>query len=133
LTRVKGVKEAASRVLENEGLRVTALLWSCREASGRAGRWVGKLSTFKENGGQEEEEDNAETRRAQSFRGEEGETGRGWKSIFTGYLTASRDDLSSYFLCSNDSNGVRIGRKLISGLRMRENLALKNGICERSG
>jgi hypothetical protein len=75
----------------------------------------------------EQEKDNAETRRAQSFRGEEGETGRGWKSIFTAYFTASRDDLSSYFLCSNDSNDMHIECKLIRGMEMSGKLVGKNG------
>ena len=35
------------------------------------------------------------------------------------------DDLSSYFLCSNDSNGALMGLKLIRGLGMRGNLVLK--------
>ena len=36
------------------------------------------------------------------------------------------DDLSSYFLYSNDSNGVFVGCKLIRGLGMRGNLVLEN-------
>jgi len=44
------------------------------------------------------------------------------------YVTVTRDDLSSYFLCGNDSNGVLMGRKLIRGLGMRGNLALENGV-----
>jgi hypothetical protein len=33
------------------------------------------------------------------------------------------DNLSSYFLCSNDSNGIHMGRKLMSGMGMHRNLA----------
>jgi len=43
------------------------------------------------------------------------------------------DDLSSYFLCSNDSNRALMGRKLIRGLEMRGNLVLENGVCVRPG
>jgi hypothetical protein len=79
----------------------------------------------------EEEKDNAETRRAQRFRREDGDAGRGWKAMFTVHVTPGRDDLSSYFLCSNDSNGVRSGRKFIRGLGMRGDLTFENGVCVR--
>jgi hypothetical protein len=81
----------------------------------------------------EQEKDSAETRRAQRFPRKNGDAGRGWRSMFTVYGIGARDDLSSYFLYSNDSNGVHMRRKLITGLGMRGNLALKIGICERSG
>lgn len=42
------------------------------------------------------------------------------------------DDLSSYFLCSNDSNGIRMSRKLIGGTGMGRNLVRENGVCARS-
>ena len=59
------------------------------------------------------------------------EAGSGWKPKFTEYVSASRDVLSSYFLCSNDSNRMLVRRKLIIGLGMRGNLALENGtLCE---
>jgi hypothetical protein len=38
----------------------------------------------------------------------EREEGAGWKPMFTVDATATRDNLSRYSLCSNDSNGVRI-------------------------
>lgn len=85
---------------------------------------------FSEEGEQEQEKDNAETRRAQRFRGEEGDAGRGWKATFTVYVTAGRDDLSSYFLCSNDSNGLDRLRKLMRGLGMCGNLVVENGVPE---
>ena len=49
------------------------------------------------------------------FRREEGDAGRGWHPMFTVYVTATRDNFSRYFLYSNDSNGARMGRKLIRG------------------
>jgi|HubBroStandDraft_1064217.scaffolds.fasta_scaffold553298_1 hypothetical protein len=49
--------------------------------------------------------------------------------MFTAYPTMTLDDLSSYFLCSNDSNGKRIGRKLNRGMGMRGNSVLENGGC----
>jgi hypothetical protein len=73
---------------------------------------VGVSARARRSGGWREKErdkDNAETRRAQRFRGEEGDAGQGWKSMFTVDVTASRDNLSSYFLYSNDSNGVLMG------------------------
>jgi hypothetical protein len=33
-------------------------------------------------------------------------------------FTTTLDDLSSYFLCSNDSNGARVGRKSMRGMGM---------------
>jgi hypothetical protein len=45
--------------------------------------------------------------------------------MFTLYITASCDDLSSYFLCSNDSNELLGGRKLIRGLEMRGNFVIE--------
>jgi hypothetical protein len=81
----------------------------------------------------EQEKDNAETRRAQRLRREEGDAGQGWKAAFTVYGTASRDNLSRSFLCSNDSNGLRMACKLIRGLGMGGNLVLENGVCMRSG
>ena len=42
------------------------------------------------------------------------------------------DDLSSYFLCSNDSNDMRVGRKLIKGMGMHGKLAHENGVCVRA-
>jgi hypothetical protein len=49
------------------------------------------------------------------------------------YVTAWRDALSSYFLCSNDSNRVYLGRKVMVGMGMRGNLARENGGYMRSG
>jgi|HubBroStandDraft_5_1064220.scaffolds.fasta_scaffold1801581_1 hypothetical protein len=51
--------------------------------------------------------------------------------MFTVYVTATRDNLSRYFLCSNDSNGVRMGRKWLRGMGMRANLVRGNGVCAR--
>ena len=65
------------------------------------------------------------------MRREDGEAQRGWKPKYTMYVTASRDNVSSYFLCSNDSNRMPMRRKLIRGLGMRENLALEDGVCGR--
>jgi hypothetical protein len=47
--------------------------------------------------------------------------------------TATRDNLSSYFSYSNNSNGERMGRKWIRGMGMRGNLVLENGVWARSG
>jgi hypothetical protein len=46
-----------------------------------------------------------------------------------GRSTVTRDNLSRYFLCSNDSNGMWMGRKLIRGMGMRGNLVRENGVC----
>jgi hypothetical protein len=43
------------------------------------------------------------------------------------------DNLSRYSLCSNDSNGMRMGRKLIRGMGMHGNLVRENGVCVRPG
>jgi hypothetical protein len=48
--------------------------------------------------------------------------------MFTVDFIAGRDDLSSYFLSSNDSNGVPMGRKLIRALGMGENLVIENDV-----
>jgi hypothetical protein len=84
---------------------------------------------------------NAETQSAQRVRGrggmkEEGrgrvpecEEGAGWNAMFTLCVTATRDNLSRYFLCSNDSNGARMGRKLIGGMGMRGKLVRGNDGC----
>jgi hypothetical protein len=61
----------------------------------------------------------------------EWEEGAGWKAMFTVYVTATRDNVSRYFLCSNDSNGVRMGRKWLRGMGMRGNLVRGNGVCAR--
>src|SRR5579859_514644 len=63
----------------------------------------------------------------------EWEASAGWKPKYTMYVSAVRDDLSSYFLYGNDSNALLMGRKLIRGLGMRGNLALENGVCARFG
>ena len=60
-----------------------------------------------------------------------GKRERGWKPMFMVYVTASRDNLSRYFSCSNDSNGGRMGRKLIRGMGMGGNLVRENGVCAR--
>ena len=44
---------------------------------------------------------------------------RSWKATFTVHFTAGRDNLSSYFLCSNDSNEVGLGSKFMELLGMR--------------
>jgi len=67
------------------------------------------------------------------FRREDGDARRGWKTKFTVNVTVICDDLSSYFLFSNDSNGWLMGRKLIKGLGMRGDLALENGVFVRPG
>jgi hypothetical protein len=104
---------------ENRGVS----FWLFSQESGRAVREERR----------EGKKDNAETRRAQRFRGEEGGVGRGWKSMLTVHVTASRDNLSRYFLCSNDSNDGRVGRKLVRGMGMRGNLVRGNGVCVRHG
>jgi hypothetical protein len=48
--------------------------------------------------------------------------------MFTVHVTATSDDLSSYFLCSNESNGVGMGCELIRGLGMRGNLVREDGV-----
>jgi len=50
--------------------------------------------------------------------------------MFTINVTVARDALSSYFLCSNDSNGVLMGRKLTGGLGMRGILVIENCVCD---
>jgi hypothetical protein len=69
----------------------------------------------------ERKKNNAETLRAQRSRREDGDAWRGWKAMFTVHVTATRDNLSRYLLCSNDSNGVGIGRKLLRGMGMDGN------------
>ena len=81
----------------------------------------------------DEEKDNAETRRAQRFRKEDGDAGRGWRPMFTMYITANFDGLSSYFLCSNDSNRQHTACKLIKGMGMHGNLVRENDVCMRPG
>jgi hypothetical protein len=63
----------------------------------------------------------------------EREEGARWKPTFTVHVTATRDNLSRYLLCSNDSNGVRVGTKLIRGMGMEGNLVRENGVCARLG
>jgi hypothetical protein len=53
--------------------------------------------------------------------------------MFTVYVTASCDNLSRYFLCSNDSNGGRMRRKWLRGRGMDRNLVRENGVCARLG
>jgi hypothetical protein len=48
--------------------------------------------------------------------------------MFTVYVTATRDNLSSHFSCSNDSNGLLKGRKLMRGLGMCGNLVAESGV-----
>jgi hypothetical protein len=76
------------------------------------------------------------TQRREGHRGfaeKRGDARRGWESMFTVDVTATRDNLSSYLLCSNDSNDVGIGCKLIRRLRMRGNLARESGVCVTPG
>jgi len=63
----------------------------------------------------------------------EWEASAGWKPKYTIYVTVTRDDLSSYFLYGNDSNGMLMGRKLIRGLGMRGNFVCENEVCARFG
>jgi hypothetical protein len=81
-----------------------------------------------EEGEKVQDKDNAETRRTQRFREEDGDVGWGWESMFTVEVTATRDDVSSYFLCSNDSNGMHMRRKSIRGLEMRGNLVVEGPV-----
>jgi len=74
----------------------------------------------------DKEKDNAERLRAQRFRREDGDAGRGWKPMFTVYVTATSDNLSRYSLYSNDSNGVRMGPKLLRGMGMDGNFVREN-------
>ena len=53
--------------------------------------------------------------------------------MFTVYVTATLDNLSSYFLYSNDSNGRNLGRKLLRGMGMHGNLVRENGVCVDPG
>ena len=46
-----------------------------------------------------------------------------WKPTFTAHCTASRDNLSSYFLCSNDSNRTFTGRNFLKEMRMGKDFA----------
>jgi hypothetical protein len=48
--------------------------------------------------------------------------------MFTVYVTATRDNSSRYFLCSNDSNGMRMGRKLARVIGIRGNLVHESGL-----
>ena len=53
-------------------------------------------------------------------------SGSGLEAKIHGVWYRVSDNLSSYFLYSNDSNGVFVGCKLIRGLGMRGNLVLEN-------
>jgi hypothetical protein len=70
-------------------------------------------------------------RGAGRWRVPEWEEGAGWKAMFTVYGTATRDNVSIYFLCSNDSNGARMGRKWLRGMGMDGNLVRGNGVYAR--
>src|SRR5277367_4134144 len=67
-------------------------------------------------------------RGAKRGQGPERKENAGWKSMFTVYVTATRDNLSRYSLCSNDSNGGRMERKLVRGIGIRGNLVHENGL-----
>jgi hypothetical protein len=89
-----------------------------------------------EGRGKKEEQLNAETQSAQRVRGHSRVRcveRAGWKPMFTVHVTASHDNVSSYFLYSNYSNEVRLRCKLIRGMGMRGNLVRENGYCVRSG
>jgi hypothetical protein len=81
----------------------------------------------------EKTKDNAETLGTQRLRKEDGDAGRGWKPMFTVYVTATLDNLSSYFLYSNDSNGRNLRRKSLRGMGMHGNLVRENGVCVDPG
>lgn len=49
------------------------------------------------------------------------------------YVTARRDALSSYFLCSNDSNHLYLGRKVMKGMGMCGKLVRENGVYAGAG
>jgi hypothetical protein len=113
---------------ENRGVS----FWLPLQESGRAkqerNRGAGTDPTVRDER-REKKMANAETLRAprpgrgrRQFRREDGDAGRGWKPTFTVYVTATRDNVSRYFSCSNDSNGLRMGRKLIRGMGMGGNL-----------
>jgi hypothetical protein len=53
--------------------------------------------------------------------------------MFTVYGTATCDNLSRTLLCSNNSNSVRMGSKLIRGRGMDRNLVRENGVGVRRG
>lgn len=82
---------------------------------------------------QKKEKDNAETQGPRKLRREDRSAGRGWKSVFTMHVTAIRDNLSRSFLYSNDSNGVRVGRKLIREMGMHGNMVRENSVYGRRG
>jgi hypothetical protein len=117
-------KEAAERWVKVESLELKGEKGN--PPNDRSGLVGTRLSG---DGWREKEKDRAEARRAQRFRREEGEAGRvpkweekaGWEPKFTVYVTASRDALSSYFLCSNDSNRVRLACKWMKGMGMDGN------------
>ena len=58
-------------------------------------------------------------------------SGIGLEAKVHGVCYRAFDDLSIYLLCGNDSNGMRVGRKLIRGMRMRGHLVRENGVCVR--
>jgi hypothetical protein len=78
----------------------------------------------------EKEKDNAGTQR---FRRKEDNAGRRCKLMFTVNYTATLDNLSRYFLSSNNSNGVRVERNSIRGMGMEGNMVRENGVCGRDG
>ena len=53
--------------------------------------------------------------------------------MFTVYVSASRDNVSRYFLYSNDSNDGRMGRKLLGGMGMSGNLVREKDFGVRHG
>ena len=101
------------------------------------------LATRREWREKNEDQPNAKTQRAQKVRGcggmrgagrvPEREEEAGWKAMITVHVTATSDNLSRYFLCSNDSNGVHPGRKLMRGMEMYVNLEDENHGCASAG
>jgi|GEM_PF-3609624 len=117
--QIKGLWLTRFVRMANAGLKAAVFSAICETPARAAGKGVreGQLRTGSSQltAGQKEK-DNAEALSAQRLRREDGDAGRDWKPMFTVYVTATLDNLSSYFLYSNDSNGVRVGRKLIRGM-----------------
>jgi hypothetical protein len=112
----------SAEACENRGVSFWLLLQESGRAKQEGNRGAGTDPTVRdERQGKNEGQLNTETQSAQRVcerggtrgagrgRVPEREEGAGLKPMFTVYVTATRDNLSRYFLCSNDSNGVRMG------------------------
>ncbi len=93
--------------------------------------WAGKCVGRDDRDEKDADTDNAETLSTGRGRVPKWDARSGWRPKFTVYVTAVCDDLSSYFLYSNDSNRMLVRRKLLIGLGMRGNWRSKMVLCAR--